>query len=229
MSDPVVRTRDLCRRYGRRWALARLDLELLPGQRLLVMGQNGSGKTTLLRLLSTATQPTRGQLTLFGLSPSRQLLAIRRRLALLTHLPSLYEDLSGVENLQVVARLLDVPDQSARWLDEVGLDTRAEPVRGYSAGMRKRLAFARLLLQSPELALIDEPYGQLDPEGFKLADRLVAKLAQRGVTVVLASHLVERAAERCDRALLLHQGLPRWQGPAADAARAWRSLNRDAA
>ncbi len=226
MSTPVVKTTDLCRRYGRRWALARVDLEVQAGERLVVMGANGSGKTTLLRVLSTTTQPTRGSLSIFGLDPAREPEAVRERLALLTHLPSLYDDLSGVENLQVLARLLGKPLDVVPWLDKVGLDARPEPVRSYSAGMRKRLSFARLLIQEPELVLVDEPYGQLDPEGFSLVDRMVDELTERGATVILASHLVERAAKLCDHGLLLHQGLPRWSGPAADAHRAWKTLHR---
>jgi heme exporter protein A len=229
MSQPTVQTRDLCRRYGRRWALARVDLDLEPGERLLVLGANGGGKTTLLRVLSTATQPTRGTLRLFGLDPARQPEEVRRRLALLTHLPSLYDDLSGTENLRILARLLRKPLNVRPLLEQVGLDDRPDPVRSFSAGMRKRLSFARLLIQEPELALIDEPYGQLDPDGFLLVDRLVAELSRRGTTVILASHLVERAAGLCARALLLHQGLPRWAGPASDAPKAWSTLHRGAA
>ena len=88
------------------------------------------------------------------------------------------------------------------------------------------MAFARLLAQKPELALIDEPYGQLDPQGFDLVDGLMDELVQGGATVVMASHLVERAATRCDRALLLEAGQPRYLGPAVDVPKAWRVLHR---
>jgi heme exporter protein A len=229
MSQPVVKTVDLCRRFGSRWALARLDLELMAGERLVIMGANGSGKTTLLRMLATSSQPSRGSLRLFGLDPAREPEAVRSRLALLTHLPSLYDDLSGTENLQILARLLGRSLDVSPWLHKVGLDDRPEPVRSYSAGMRKRLSFARTLIQDPELVLIDEPYGQLDPEGFSLVDRMIDELAARGTTVILASHLVERASKLCDRGLLLHQGLPRWSGAATEAPKAWKTLHRSLA
>jgi len=229
MSQLAVETRDLCRRYGGRWALARVDLEVKTGERLVIMGANGSGKTTLLRMLSTATLPSRGTLRLFGLDPAREPEAVREKLALLSHLPSLYDDLSGTENLQILARLLGKSLDVTPWLDKVGLDARPEPVRSYSAGMRKRMAFARLLIQEPQLVLIDEPYGQLDPEGFSLVDRMIDELSERGTTVILASHLVERAAKLCDRGLLLHQGLPRWSGPATQAHQAWQTLHRSLA
>lgn len=229
MSHPVVESQDLCRRYGSRWAVARVDLRLMAGERLVIMGANGSGKTTLLRMLSTVILPSRGTLQLFGLDPAREPEQVRERLALLTHLPSLYDDLSGTENLQILARLLGKPLDVSPWLDKVGLDQRPEPVRSYSAGMRKRLSFARLLIQEPQLVLIDEPYGQLDPEGFSLVDRMVDELSERGTTVILASHLVERAAKLCDHGLLLHQGLPRWSGPATQAHQAWQTLHRSLA
>ncbi len=102
---------------------------------------------------------------------------------------------------------------------------RPDPVRNYSAGMRKRLGFARLLAQQPRLALIDEPYGQLDPEGFRRTEAILERLRADGVTLVIASHLVERAAAYCDRALLLDSGLPRWLGPAGDITRAWSMVH----
>lgn len=227
MTHLVVQTQQLSRRFGKRWALARLDLELHPGERLLIMGQNGSGKTTLLRILSTLSQPTLGTVRLFGLDPAKNQEAVRARLALLTHQPALYEDLSGADNLRILTRLMGKPDRAAQLLERVGLEVRPEPVHTYSAGMRKRLAFARVLAQEPELVMVDEPYGQLDPEGFSLVDGLVRDLADSGVTVILASHLVERASHLTERALLLHKGQPRWTGTAADAPRAWEKLHRE--
>lgn len=221
MPEPVVRARDLGRRFGGRWALGRVDLDLLQGERLLLMGRNGGGKTTLLRLFSTLLAPSRGTVAIFGLDPAREAYRIRRRLALLAHLPFLYEDLSGPDNLRVVARLVGRADDPAPWLARVGLDPRPDPVRTWSAGMRKRLSFARLLLQEPELALIDEPYGQLDPDGHAWVDGLLKEMASAGTTVIVASHLVDRASALCQRALLLHDGLPRWSGPSDQAPRAW--------
>jgi heme exporter protein A len=220
----AIETQGLGRRYGRRWAVARLDLVVPQGERLLVFGQNGSGKTTLLRILSTALRPTRGTLRIFGMDPVEQSDAIRSSLALVTHLPGHYEDLSASESLRILARLAGKRDESQAWLDAVGLEARPDPVRSYSAGMRKRLSFARLLAQKPRLALLDEPYGQLDPAGFVFVEKLLDDLRKDGMTVVVASHQVERAASLFDRAILLHQGMLRWDGPARRAPRAWSVL-----
>ena len=91
--------------------------------------------------------------------------------------------------------------------------------------MRKRLSFARLLVQKPSLVLLDEPYGQLDPEGFDLVDGLIRDFADQGATVLVASHLVGRASLHCNRALLLHEGQPRWVGPAPHVVEAWQTLH----
>ncbi len=229
MAEPAIRAEGLGRRYGRRWSLAHVELSVDVGDCMLVVGANGSGKTTLLRMLSTLSSPSAGRLEIFGLPLPDEVTAVRRRVALLSHHLAIYEDLSAVENLKVLARLVGCPPQAEAWLEAVGLVPRPDPVRNYSAGMRKRLAFARLLVQEPDLALIDEPYGQLDPEGFSLTETLIDGLRARGVTLVIASHLVERASRYCDRALLLDGGLPRWAGPAVDITRAWSVLHRGGA
>ncbi|MBN2798041.1 MAG: ABC transporter ATP-binding protein [Deltaproteobacteria bacterium] len=228
LSEPVVQVEQLSRRFGKRWALARVDLTLYAGERLLIMGQNGSGKTTFLRILATLTQPTLGTVRLFGADPVRDPWSARARLALLSHQPSVYEDLSARDNLRILARLRGIPDQTASWLERVGLEDRPEPVHTYSAGMRKRLSFARVLAQEPQLVMIDEPYGQLDPGGFALVDGLIREISERGATVILASHLVERASRLTERALLLHRGQPRWTGEASRAPLAWQTLHEEA-
>jgi heme exporter protein A len=86
----------------------------------------------------------------------------------------------------------------------------------FSAGMRKRLSLARLLLQAPRLALLDEPYGALDPPGFDLVDGVVRELKRAGTTILIATHQWERSSRLADVALVLEQGRVSWQGPASD-------------
>jgi ABC-type multidrug transport system ATPase subunit len=222
---PVVEVTGLSRRFGRRWAFSQLDLKVERGEKLLVIGANGCGKTTLLRVLSTILRPSTGSLRLFGLDPREEPVAVRRRLALLSHHSGLYEDLSARDNLQVVRRLggHEAQDPGAL-LEAVGLDDRPDPIRAYSAGMRKRLQLATLLLQRPELVLLDEPFAALDPAGVADVIRLLGDL---GATLIITSHRIAKASTMCDRALLLGDGVPRWQGPASDAVRAWSMLHQD--
>jgi heme exporter protein A len=225
----VVYTNNLSRRFGRRWAYARVDLTLEAGEKLLLIGANGSGKTTLLRTLSTLLTPTLGELQLFGktIRSSHDVEQVRRRIGLLSHNTGLYEDLSISENLRVFARLFGASEERAflrTHIEAVGLDDRSEPIRTYSAGMRKRASVALLRLKDPDLILLDEPFSALDPTGI---DEIAALLTDLPATQILVSHQVERAAQLCDRCMLLESGLTRWEGPASKAWDAWRKSQQD--
>ncbi|MGH9885956.1 MAG: ATP-binding cassette domain-containing protein, partial [bacterium] len=132
----------------------------------------------------------------------------------------LYSGLTAIENLQVASRYLGrdaSPPGLSGLLSRVGLFERAhDAVATFSAGMRKRLSLARLLLQDPSVVFLDEPYGELDPAGFALVDGLLADWRERGATVLLSTHLLERGRALGDLALVLESGRLTWQGPAAE-------------
>ena len=190
----------LARRYGRRWALADVSFQLKRGQVMMVAGRNGSGKTTLLRILSTAIRADAGRATVGGFDLTQRE-EIRRQSALLAHYSYLYESLSARENLSLISRDTDAA------LERVGLASRADDaVSTFSAGMRKRLSFARVLLQKPSIAFLDEPFGQLDPEGFALVEEVVGELKTSGATVLIATHQVDRVVRFADMQLNLENG-----------------------
>lgn len=209
-SIPAVQVDDVSKRYGTRWALARLSFTVGRGESLLLTGHNGSGKTTLLRVLATALSPTAGKMRVLGFDAASSTEEIRSRVGLLSHASFLYEDLTAEQNLVLLARLIGkpVPSLAAKTLlEQVGLLRRAgHPVREFSAGMRKRLALARLLMKSPEVALLDEPFGELDPDGVTLAEGIIRGLQARGTTLILATHLVEQGERLCSRRLHLKDG-----------------------
>jgi heme ABC exporter ATP-binding subunit CcmA len=223
--EAVVQTRDLARRYGARWALARVDLQVGPQERLLIVGPNGCGKSTLLRILATLEPPSKGSVELFGQDPRMNMASARSQLALLGHDPGVYEDLSAAENLEVLSACAGraAPDVE-KALKVAGLENRPDPVRRLSAGMRRRLALAVLWIQQPRLALLDEPFAQLDPGGIARVGEAIAALPG---AVIFASHQVGHAAPLCDRAILLDQGQIRWSGHAGQAEDAWRALHRE--
>ena len=203
MEPLAIDAAHLARRYGRRWALADVSFQLRPGQVMMVSGRNGSGKTTLLRILSTAIRADGGRATVAGHDIVKGRDEIRRATALLAHQSYLYESLTARENLAIISA--GQPPTSI--LERVGLLERAnDPVSTFSAGMRKRLSFARVLLQKPSIAFLDEPYGQLDPEGFVLVEQVIVELRRGGATVVIATHQVDRVAHFADTKLALENG-----------------------
>jgi len=213
-----IDAKNLARRYGRRWALADVSFTLAGGAVLMVAGPNGSGKSTLLRTLSTAVRPDGGSATIGGFDVASEREDVRKLVALLSHASYLYDSLTARQNLAVVADHLGRSRANIETLlDRVALGRRADDtVATFSAGMRKRLSFARMLLQEPRVAMLDEPYGQLDPEGFVLVEDVVRELKAGGTTVIMATHQLARAAAIADEALLLEAGRVAWRGKASE-------------
>ena len=209
-STPAIDVRDVSKRYGHQWALARLSFQLERGKSLLLTGHNGSGKTTLLRLIATATTPSTGELRVLGRDVRTERDAVRCEVALLSHTNFLYEDLTAEQNLALFARLIGLPsprEAVAKAIARVSLTGRhQQPVRVYSAGMRKRVAIARLLLKAPSIALLDEPFGELDPAGIEEMERIIRELKDGGCSLVLATHQIEQGQALCDGRLHLAEG-----------------------
>jgi heme exporter protein A len=209
MSGPALRASGLGKRFGRSVALDGVDLELPEGASLAVLGPNGAGKSTLLRLIAGLARPTSGSLLIAG-TPAHHP-AARARVGFIG-----YASLSARENLLFAARLQRVPEAAARvagWLEAAGLARVGElPVSHFSRGMSQRLAIARGLVHDPSLLLLDEPFAGLDP---RAASRLAAQLASlraAGRTLLLVTHDPRRAAEQCDRAIVLAAGRVAYAG-----------------
>ena len=178
------------RLFGALPGVVRVDLHVGRGETVLLRGPNGAGKTTLLRIVATSLSPTYGGGTVLGHDLVRDREAIRRRADLLSHRTRLYEDLSASENLRFWCRLLAIDHEGIHTaLDRVGLlEAAGERVRGFSQGMRQRLAVARTVLRRPDLLLLDEPYTGLDAEARHAVDDLIRETGRQGRTVVLATH-----------------------------------------
>lgn len=196
----AIELRDLSVRLGNRWVLVRLQAELPAGRSILLTGDNGAGKTTLLRVVATAIRPTRGELKVFGLGTSTETPAVRRMVGLMSHGSHLYDDLTARQNLELVARLSGLdPKRIADLLAQVRLADHADRLVGnFSAGMKRRVIIARLLLRRPRLVLLDEPFGQLDVAGVQLMTELVQTFQKDGATVVIATHMHQLGKSLCD-------------------------------
>lgn len=208
MTEVSIDVQGLGRRYGRRWALSDVGFRVPMGTVMMVAGRNGAGKSTLFRILATAIRPDRGRASIGGFDVVRHRQDVRRMTAILSHANYLYESLTAKENLHIVADHLRIGrDGVMRALEQVALASRADdPVSTFSAGMRKRLSFARVLLQDPRVVLLDEPYGALDPPGFELVDEVIRDLKRRGTTILMATHQWERGEKLADSVLVLEGG-----------------------
>ena len=210
---PAVETVQLARLFGHSAALAGVSLRVEPASVIAVVGPNGAGKTTLLRILATAIRPSFGRALVDGLDVAANADQVRPRVAYLSHATGLYDDLTGRENLAFAARLLglagdDAAERIALALDEVRMaDVADQRVRGYSAGMRKRIALARILLGAPSLVLLDEPHAALDADGMALVDRMLGAWRKVGVSVLVASHATDRVTRLVDGTVALDGGL----------------------
>ena len=192
VSTSAVSLREISRRFSQRWALRGINLELSAGEIVGVIGHNGSGKSTLLRIIATAITPSRGEGRVFGFDLRRGAQQVREVSALLGPTPGLYDDLSARENLLFAARMrgLSNPRPAVdEVLGQVGLlSVGDERVRGFSSGMQRRVALARIMLQRPRLLLLDEPYNSFDVEGVALVNQLLIQVAEAGGAAIVVAH-----------------------------------------
>jgi heme exporter protein A len=207
----AIRLDGVARRFGQRWVLRGIDLTIEPGEVVALTGRNGSGKTTLLRIIATLLRPTRGSATVLGYDTVRAGEEIRGQVGLLGHDSGLYDDLTAVENLVFAARMAGgrADDEAiGRVLARVGLGAvQRDSVRGFSAGMRRRLALARLMLRPPRVLLLDEPHASFDDEGIGLVNGFMVDVARAGGVVLLTTHDMTRVADVVTRRVHITDGL----------------------
>jgi ABC-2 type transport system ATP-binding protein len=205
---PPIEVRGLVKRYGSLDAVAGVDLTVEAGDVYGYLGPNGAGKTTSLRMMLGLITPTEGTVRLFGRDPFASIRALEG-VAGFVEAPTFYPYMSAEENLRLLAAY-DGGGATARIpaaLDTVELtDRRRDKVGGYSHGMRQRLGIAASLVRDPRLLLLDEPATGLDPAGMRDMRRLVRRLADGGITVLLSSHLLNEVEELCNRVAIIRSG-----------------------
>jgi ABC-2 type transport system ATP-binding protein len=210
---PLIEARKLTKKYGDLAAVNGINLSIAAGEVFGLLGPNGAGKTTTILMLLGLTEPTSGSARVGGLDPTREPLAVKRRVGYMPDAVGFYEDMTGRENLRYTARLNEVEDELVEdriqtLLEEVGLaDAADSPVGTYSRGMRQRLGVADALVKDPQVVILDEPTAAIDPQGVADMLELIRNLAHRdGRAVLLSSHLLHQVQEICDRIAIFVKG-----------------------
>lgn len=196
-------------RFGKRTALRDVNLAVPAGQVYGFLGPNGAGKTTTIRLILGLLRPSAGALRVFGRDLAGERIAAARGVGSLIEAPSLYDQLTGRENLEIARRLRGLPRAEIdRVLELLHLRPAADQLAArYSQGMRQRLALARALLGRPRLLVLDEPTNGFDPEGLIAFRRLLRDLVeQEGASVFFSSHLLAEIEAVADHVGILHAG-----------------------
>ncbi|HEX6195628.1 MAG TPA: ATP-binding cassette domain-containing protein [Jiangellaceae bacterium] len=206
MTQIIVVTDRLTKRYGDQTAVHDVNLTVRRGEVYGFLGPNGAGKTTTLRMLLGLVRPSSGSAVVLGERPGDP--GAVARTGALVEGPGFYPYLSGRDNLRVMARYQGAADEEVDVvLDRVDLSGRAKDAfRTYSLGMKQRLGVASALLGGPELLVLDEPTNGLDPAGMAEMRRLIVELAKQGHTVLLSSHLLSEVQAICDRVGVISEG-----------------------
>jgi ABC-2 type transport system ATP-binding protein len=213
MSDLVIETTGLrkefrSRRGGLRVAVHDLDLAVPRGGVHGFLGPNGSGKTTTIRMLLGLARPSRGRMELFGHPVPTALPQVIDRIGAVVESPKFSPNFSGRQNLLLLARSIGVPKARVdAAVETVGLTGRdKDRFKSYSLGMKQRLAIAATLLKDPELLILDEPTNGLDPAGIREIRDTIRDLGERGVTVLLSSHILAEVQQVCTSATIIGNG-----------------------
>lgn len=218
---PPIEVRRLVKRYGELTAVAGVDVTVQTGDVYGYLGPNGAGKTTSLRMMLGLIRPTEGSVRLFGRDPMQSVRALEG-VAGFVEAPTFYPYLSARRNLEMLAAYDggDAPSRVDAALDTVELSHRQrDRVGGFSHGMRQRLGIAAALLRDPRLLLLDEPATGLDPAGMRDMRRLIRRLADQGMTVLLSSHLLNEVEELCNRVAIVRAGRIVYEGEIATLKR----------
>lgn len=206
----MVQVSGITKCYGPLVAVDRVSFAIGRGEVFGLLGPNGAGKSTIIRMMTTLTVPDAGACSIKGLDVLRDASAVKEIIGVVPQENNLDRELSARENLDIYARLHQVPGREAavdRALAEVDLSHRADDLaRRFSGGMKRRLLIARALLASPEVIFLDEPSIGLDPQIRRQLWEIIRKARIDGKTVLLTTHYIEEAEALCDRVGILAKG-----------------------
>jgi len=209
MSEFIIETNKLTKKFKNRYAVESVDLKIKQGEIYGFLGPNGAGKTTTIRMLLGLAKPTYGSIRIFGKDMKKDKLSVLKRVGSLVEYPSYYGHLTAYENLEAIRILLDAPKSRIdEVLSIVRLSKEAKrPVKGFSLGMKQRLGIAAALLGNPELLILDEPTNGLDPSGILEIRELIKSMPkEHGITILVSSHLLSEMDQMATQVGIISKG-----------------------
>ena len=210
MSKYVIETKNLTKQYGTQKSVADLNIHVKQGRIYGLLGRNGAGKTTTMKMLLGLTQPTSGEVTIWGQPLRTNEKKLLPRIGYLIESPGFYPNLTATENLRIFATLRGVTSRNAikNALDLVGLPYKDKKLFSqYSLGMKQRLAIALAIMHDPELLILDEPINGLDPIGIAEVRSFIRDLCtERGKTILISSHILSEIALLADDIGIIDHG-----------------------
>jgi ABC-2 type transport system ATP-binding protein len=210
----MISVQSLSKTFGAQVAVSELSFEVPGGQILGFLGPNGAGKSTTLKMLTGMIEPTGGTATICGFDLRRQTLEVKRHVGFVPESGAVFESLTGLEYLEMVAALYAIPENAARdrirqfiAFFDLSFETLTDKLLGaYSKGMRRKVVITAALLHNPPVVFFDEPLDGLDANaavGFKA---LIQTLAKEGKTIVYSSHILDVVERVCDRVIIIDKG-----------------------
>lgn len=210
MSEKVLEIKNLCKSYGKRKIINDLNMTVFKGDVYGFLGANGEGKTTTIRMITSLIRSDSGEILINEKSVIKNRDQAIKNIGAMVESPKFYENLSGYENLKLMAKLIDgTSDKDIdKLLELVGLKDRGkDKFASYSMGMKQRLGIANALLGNPDLIILDEPTNGLDPYGMRDINELIVSLAKTSnKTFIISSHLLHEMEGICNRVGILHDG-----------------------
>ncbi len=211
--ETILTVNNLTKKFGHLTAVKNLSFNIEKGSVYGILGPNGSGKSTTLGIILNVVNKTAGEFSWFNGNTSTH--EALKKVGAIIERPNFYPYMTAVQNLKLVCKIKEVSQEKIHEkLELVGLlDRKDSKFRAYSLGMKQRLAIASALLNDPEILILDEPTNGLDPQGIHQIREIIQKIAAKGTTILLASHLLDEVEKVCSHVVILRKGEKLYAGP----------------